>query len=589
MPSHEDPPALIPWAKPLTGAALRGRDDVVEKFKKWIIANPEQAADPKSTHQLSGVANGPLGYSRKKISTYFPDRECGGSAWNALCYMALQRFKPGVDPEPSAELRYWADRYAKQIQKAKDTATPAKNETSDLDHAANKELLRITNKSDDLNIVTTAARILTQRLHRKLSATAASAPPDAILTLDEATEAAHTICRVHKRVIDDLVWPARHTIDRDIKKNCAAINDATADARRLLSRDPRQETQQLYLILELRSRDVQLTEDEGVRTRTDFALAEYHRDHARSLLAGSHEDELRSAETLLASLHGYGAVAFHADAYGIGHAPPNAVDAEKLVFIGARIASYILAYEDLRPRAKACAEQLLSLFDPSIDHSVAPHCADVTALLHAADGARKIVGPVGVLRIIKFRGIGEILVARMLVMLAETETPTGATVEDDTDALYLCEPEPAATLNLDHQHQRTVSERRRGLLLERAVGLYERAIDWLRQSGVAGKLSEIAKQDLAHALELRDRRSMEFREIMPIEQAISTLRTDLDEMIVQGILLADLNRLTNLRDEVRSADALRLIESLAEALRYLKQPELGLRTDLSPAAAATPL
>ncbi|MBJ7337244.1 hypothetical protein [Mycolicibacterium sp.] len=529
--------------------------------------------------------------------------------------MAMEKYVPGEDPPPPQRLRnahsqyqHWrAEAQQLHVPDADDARVDANVlELSELKLKDTDDLREIIDDADldtDVLELTTAARVYIKRLHDRLMVNSLWGPNDFALTGDDAVAACESICVISERVIDELIWPRREELAIQVRRNCAAIIDHTVDARRLLSRDGERQYAELYLLLKLRRKDAQLTK--SVRTEAGRAMVDYNITHTDALMTGradaAAENELKATESLLETLTGCRAFAIRDDVYRLsaGAPPSNAVASAKLIEVAARLASYLVAYaptptspgifgddvergDEFRERILNCAKTLREVIDPDLDPSVTQDRADVISLLTAARRPDFVVNPPTALRILRFRGIGEMLVARMLTTIA-----TGESSHDNhysaTDYLRTgSSPElrPSVTDRSE--------ERRRIKLMERAGSLYQRAIDWQRSAGAPKTLRQLAitelddlQKVLARSTTPYDTDDEETPDPQNIEQAITRLRADLDQMIVQGILWADLRHLNELRDD-SAVRAIRLINTMTEATRFLKQPEVGLRTDLSP-------
>lgn len=595
--------ALVPY--PLATSALKdNRARIVRDFKKWILEDGERADRELKGRELSAI----LRVSRNTLMRYFKAEECKGSPWHALCFMALEDYQEGVDPEPSPKLRHYHSEYQHwraEAQRGGDGVPLSEFKLTDSD-----DLLKIIDAADassDLLAVTTAARIYIKRVHERLVVNSMLGHRDSVLPRDEAVTAAESICEVAARVIDRLVWPKRADLPAQVRRNCAAIIDSTVDARRLLSRDAQRQGNELGLLVSLRHKDSDLTK--AVRTEAARAMVQYNIDHTEALMdnnaATAAEKEMKATETLLETLAGIRAFALRDDVFRLstGAPPNNAVPCLQIVEVAARLAGYMVAYSspstrvnasarevkrrnEFSKQAKKCKKLLLQVLDPELDISVAQDRADVISLLTAARKPNFIVGPPRALRILRFRGIGEMLVARMLTTIA---TDDGPLYDREIAAIYLRETSASAAKDeQDTPQPIPVKEHRRTMLLERARSLYLRSIDWQRSAGAPKRLREQAGNELEGLQVELDRRtappsSHNEHESAPqsIEGTISRLRDDLDHMIVEGILWADLRQLNELPDE-SLLRARRLIGTMTEATRFLKEPEMGLRTDLAP-------
>lgn len=590
--------ALVPY--PLATSALTvNRADAVIRFKKWILNNPDRAETPLTLHQLGDIDELP---SRNTLGRYFKASECHGSPWHALCYMAMEAYLLDEDPLPPQALRDRHSEYQHWLTEAQRGSEGL--QLSELKRKDDEHLLKIIEKADattDVLELTTAARIHIKRLHDRLLMNSLWGPKDFVLAREAAVNAAESICAISERVIDELIWPQREHLALQVRRNCAAIIDATVDARRLLSRDGERQFAELGLLLTLRNKDADLTK--GVRTEADRAMVEYNIRHTDALItrrdAAAAEKEMKATETLLHTLTEIRAFALRDDVFRLSAvAPPiNAAAAAKLVEVAARLASYMVAYaptttspgvsaQDVErgrafsERADACAKLLRDVIDPDLDTSVVQDRADVVSLLQAARRPGFVVNPPTALRILRFRGIGEMLIARMLTNIA-----TGEPSHDDrhTTTGYLrtgddVEPDPSPY----------GPQERRTMLMKRAESLYLRSIDWQRGAGAPKRLRELAAAELEELQRTLSQRPTPIETEhghtptpRTLEEAITRLRADLDQMIVEGVLWADLRHLNELSGD-SALRATRLINTMTEATRFLKEPEVGLRTDLPP-------
>lgn len=561
------PPALVPDSLPRSQEVRRRT--VVEAFSAWVLQNPALALDRHSTHSLGDPDVG-IGVTRKTINRWFPEAKCGGSTWHALCYMAvdLQLFEPSMPP-PRFVMKC-ADTYREWREQDAPADGRAQAEHG-YEAMTDPELQTVVEgQFNDLVATVEASAVLAKRLHRKLLTTNGLKSQIEGRGRQEAVETALQICSV-ANVVVNRVWQTRDTASRDLRENCALVIDAAVDAHRLLSRNPKREFAELGLLLDLRTKDLDITN--GVRTAAETALVAYYRDIARALLSYDHtrsaEDELTAIEALIDSLHATNTV-IRPDEVISSNARGNVLAASEIMFVVDRIASILVARRssEIRHRARNSATRLLQLFDRNSGGTVAVARWDVSRLLKAAEVGLSVVGPIAILRIVKFRGVGEVLVARLLVRIA-------------TDGFAASETLPPSSTPIELYLGGPIDDERRAQLLERAVGLYKRAVGWLRDAGVAGDLKQVAIEELADAQALLKRTPRSaVPDVKDLHLAISELRQDLERMVVKGLLLADLSSLTNMKDDTARQAAVRLISELNETIRYLKQPEVGLRTDL---------
>ena len=245
------------------------------------------------------------------------------------------------------------------------------------------------------------------------------------------------------------------------------------------------------------------------------------------------------------------------------------LEADKLLTVVTHIAAFLAADEDRAgarySRAVECADNLLNLYGPGSwgDRR------DAAALLHAAREQTPplhVAEPVSALRIVKFSGVGEIVIARVLVRLATLDFPSSAGEQ----------PPPFVDLYLGNPYRNS----RRQLALRRAEGLYDRAIAWLRPLGISGALRERAIEERERVRATRATlprgENGDFEsagdENETVHKRIAELWVNLNTTIVDGILRADLNSWSEVNDSGAKRDALMLIKALNEAWRYLRKP-----------------
>jgi hypothetical protein len=555
-----------------------GRKHVVEKFAAWTYKYPARAKDRLDARDLAPEKprdpQTGIHVARKTLGKYFPHAQCGGSTWHALCYMAVFVYELYGPPESSPRfIRACATTYANWLNEDQALTSPVPIDVTDARFKSNEELLAVIHGSDDLLAATEAACVLTGRLHRKLSTSTLF--ESKARSREQALNAAHKIVSIAGPVIHR-VHAVRDQVGDEVKINCVAIVDAAVDAHRLRSRDPAREGHEFGLLLDLRNMDLDITGD--VRPKPDVALNTYYRDMARAYLSHSPSQtvdaEIAAAERLLRALTDMGAKVVSDDAsHPSDERHPHSMEPDKLVNVITQIAASLVAHPDdasLRERAAKCVKQLLKLYSPpaGLDRR------DAATLLRAAQGGTLTCcfTPLEALRIVKFRGVGELLVARFLVHIATADTHVEITSHA---TLYLGEP---------------VDNERRKLALQRAIGLYERGTAWLRNLGAAGALRRLVEDEYLSAMQALREHSHhkppddDNQTLENIRLKMADLRKNIDDMIVDGILWPELNTWTDIKDRQAVFAAAEINAALQQIWRYLRQPELGLRTDLPPLA-----
>lgn len=564
-------PALIP--EPMSPEKDDRCKAVVRKFVTWTLANPR--ATKISSRQLApdNREHG-IGVSRRTLGTYFPERKCGDSTFHALCYMALDVYEL-YDPRDSAppHIQFCAHTY--RGWRRDDQARAGHASPTDPESMTDAELSAVIERDSDLTVITKAAKILTARLHRKLCTTSLFSASDesrraALAAADKIADTA------------DVVLPRVQTVsDRitdEIRRNCADIIDSAVDAHRLRSRDTHREARELSFILYLRTVDLDLTRN--VRPEPEVQLCQYQLRTAQALMyTDPHrviDKQLSATEAVVRALAPSKeedgvepwVEAWGEDSREVRARRPYRIDAEKLLTVVSHLASFLFAYPPghaLHTRAQSSADRLLTLYGPAA--VLERH--DVRTLFEAAaHPTLDVAKPVPSLRIVKFSGVGEVILARMLVRIA-TEDFSGSAVPPHI-RLYL-----GAELS---------DEARRTLALMRAKGLYSRAISWLRTFGIANVVRDMAIEGRQEVDDyLRARPDLPAADSMKdVKARIAELRDKLNSTIVDAMLRADLNLWADVSAGGNRGEALTLIRALDESWRYLQKPELGLRTDLPP-------
>ena len=215
------PPAIEPRALPTELQEARRRD-VVEAFVKWTREYPGEATTRRSLHDLEKRK---IGFTRKTIGKYFPQRECANNPWHAICFVAVHVLKL-YDPYPAPKfVRECANTYLRWRQD--DQARESFSSPGPPDALSDDELTSVINAHHDITAMSEAAKILTTRLHRKLRTTPLFGATDRARR--EALDAADAIIRVSDVVIKR-VGSVNDRVDLDdARRYCAAVIDAAID------------------------------------------------------------------------------------------------------------------------------------------------------------------------------------------------------------------------------------------------------------------------------------------------------------------------------------------------------------------------
>lgn len=553
---------------------------IVKGFRDWTLRNPDSAnalsahalapSNQENTDPLAGI-----GCSRRTLLKWFPAAQCGGSVWHALCYAAVHYYKLYDPPSRVPDfVDSCATTYKGWLAKWQ---TREKQAAVDWHAIADDDMATFISTHSDLNVMTAVVRTRVERLHEKLST--ASAFGSVKIRSDDAEANASAISAIADRAIRR-VYRERANIERATQKNCVPIIEAAVDAHRLRSRTPGKEGDEFALLLDLRTMGLELTRK--VLPEPDVVLNEYHCDMVRALLSHSFDEalegEITATERLLEHLEVL-KVRVQGEALHRGRPrrqtrnPHPTLDADQLVFAIVNIAANLVVHpenDSLHQRAQSCAQRLLKLYKGT---RAKPDHTDASELLAAAQHRTidEMAQPIAALRIVKFRGVGEVLLARRLVH--------AATVGYSRDEIPV-----DLRLYLGDKPDR--HQARRALLLQRAIGLYKRSSDWLRRRGVSGALREIAAAERKEAeSKLRELHhphttAQTTNRADTAHRAIVRMRTNLDEMIVGGLLEVSLSSFSDLQDRDAKEAAADLASALNEAARYIRYPEIGLRTDL---------
>jgi hypothetical protein len=578
----------------------------VQLFKAWADENPANAAQEHlSTHELFRQLSplmpsidpiaGPQIVKRSAAAVHLKSCNTRNQPWWALCYWALQLYDD-ADAAPAA-LRYFAGEYAKRLEWPSPTMPPGCDVTDIAQPDADKVIVKLKQQlksyaeqgaEANLSGMASAAEQLAALMFNRLNQTSGD---DASHALDEpATRTAESLCNLSHVLTTRLDAAEDHEISDDIRRCCATVFDAAIHAHRRLARTPGREANELGRLATLRERDRRITE--SIRFNGEQAFMRYHGDHTGALLRDPGEQQLRAeiaaADRLVTRLTSLKAAA-PAKAFRVvnldGQRPSadDVVDIDRLVGVACRLACAMACAPDIDPSVQqkfpALRKKLLNLFPKGHERN------DVRWLLTLAAGpSDALFGASEVLRVARLRGIGDYLLARMFVAASTTDE---AVVDIRHRSHYrLFHPHDEDLLRRVAVDQRPwpgednaaflkhLREHRRGVILQRAAGLYERAISWLRESGSAGQLRLRAQSELSGITAPLNDWPMN-RDASSVVHALGGLRHRLYEMTIDGFLWADIDAWTNMNDDTMVLSARRLSAVLGQTQRYLNQPEFG--------------
>lgn len=580
----------------------------VRLFKAWADEDPANAAmETTSMHQLfnehlAKVADivpdrdgeGPHIVQRQRVAEALTLANTRNHPWWALCYWALQLYQDDYSA-PNA-LRYFANEYAKRLGWPIPDTPPNVDETA-FDHVdPERAATEIATLKDRLREYSASARAdvaditrAAARLAVLLSAGLQQSPGgDSAHRLDEAgVETATEIADLAQMVVVQVDTVADRPLTDADRRHCALVFDAAIQARRRLARVPGSEDAQFGLLGILRTDDMRITNP--IRTNVEQAFMRYYREHSEALLRGGDKNqpraEFNAALRLVDKLHtinGDGPGLQHERLNGQRPRVDNVVDIEKLIGVACRVACLLAATPSIADQSAKLRRRLLNLLPPSQDRN------DVRWLLAlAVSDDSVILNPAEILRVARVRGVGDYLLARMFVAASNTDDSAVDFLRrsqyryfqpDEADLLRRVArlDEKNGALEPAAETLRRLRDHRQGVILQRAAGLYDRALVWLRNSGSSGALRRRAEDELqvVHTALARREIAVE-RDPASVVHALSGLRHRLDEMIVDGFLWADINAMTNMNDNAVLFAGRRLSAVLDQAQRYLIRPELG--------------
>ncbi|GAA2397162.1 hypothetical protein A7G45_08150 [Mycolicibacterium llatzerense] len=578
----------------------------VQLFKAWADQNPANAAqETLSLHELFRQLEplmrtlepiaGAQFVTRSAAAVHLKVGNTRNQPWWALCYWALQLYDD-ADTAPAA-LRYFAGEYAKRLEWPTPTMPPGCDASDIAQPDAGKLIVKLKQQiksyvdqgpEADLSGMASAAGQLAALMFNTLNQTSGD---DASHALDEtATRTAESLCNLTHVLTTRLDAAEDQEITDDMRRCCALVFDAAIHAHRRLARTPGREANELGRLATLRERDRRITEP--IRFNGEQAFMRYHGDHSGALLRDPGQQQLRAeiaaAERLTTKLAALKAAA-PAKTFRVLHlngqrpAANDVVDIDRLVGVACRLACAMTCAPDVDPsvqeKFRELRRKLLNLFPKGHERN------DVRWLLTLAAGpSDAIFGASEVLRVARLRGIGDYLLARMFVAASTTDE---AVVDIRHRSHYrLFHPRDEDLLRRVAVNQQPwpgeddaafllyLREQRRAVILQRAAGLYERAVSWLREAGSAGQLRSRAQTELADITVRLNDWPMN-RDPSSVVHALSGLRHRLHEMTIDGFLWADIDAWTNMNDDTMALSARRLSAVLDQTQRYLNQPEFG--------------
>lgn len=580
----------------------------VQLFKVWAEDNPTNAAQERmSVRQLFEELGrfmrtippiaGEQVLDRGSAANHLTMKKTRNQPWWALCYWALQLYDD-EDTAP-APLRYFAGEYAKRLGWPSPTTPPGSDGSAAVHHPnAAKMIQKLQRRLEDYDAkgaevdlagFSSTAERLASLLFTALHQTSSD---DASHALDKsATETAENLCNLADSMTAHFDAAEDHEVTDDIRRSCAQVFDSAIHAHRRLARTAGRESKELGRLAALRERDIRITG--AIRTNVERAFMRYHSTHSGSLLRERGEPQLQAeiaaARELVSKLTTLKKAA-PSRALGVvrldGRRPPadDIADIDRLVGVACRLACALAC----AVREDRAAEQqftalrmdLVNLFPRGHERH------DVRWLLTLATGPDDAVkGASEILRVARIRGVGDYLLARMFVAASTTDEAAIDVLHrsryrlfhpPDVDLLRrVARPDEGPQPGEDpaHFHAR-LREQRRAMILQRAAGLYERAIGWLRESGSAGQLRLRAQHELAAVNAELSQWQIE-RDPSSVVHALGGLRHRLHEMTIDGFLWADIGAFTNMKDDKVGISARRLSAVLEQTQRYLSQPELG--------------
>ncbi|OZD38741.1 MULTISPECIES: hypothetical protein [Nocardiaceae] len=544
------------WGE-LEGLGKRARTERgkhVAALARWMVDDPENAL-PRPISRIPDAIVGAT--SMKK---YFAKKRTFGDQWGGVCHAVLEHLRessPRTDPPETVVLhsnryRKARSRYTDQIPR---TAQHSYSQTQ-FSLWTESELLDAV-AGDDLSQAVAAARFVVNK-HDSAMRTPGQSAFETIGEVDRRTgnqkalESAQSIIEIARLILDRLSERGSTRPSDHVLEDCVHIFESTADARRLRSRDPARESNELYELVELRRADLKVTR--RVRAPVDRVFAEYHRDAVDALLRDP-TAEVAAVGKMLGELnhlvHGKN---------GTKHRQEIKTDA--FLAAVARLASYGVVYPDLRETLRESAALADKIYPPSLEHQ------EIRTLLNQAGllwERTEIPSPTQLLQMARYRGVGELLLARALVRigLADAETPG---------------------LSKFLGEDRSVTSPVRPKALQRAVIYYERSFAWLRTAGAAGRVRETAFVECkALKSRLRHEDSSEHPQgpdATRPDVRLRKLQDQIDEIIADSIIRTDFTG-PHGHGAYRVGVALKM--TLMQVLRVLDDPfTASLRTDMSP-------
>lgn len=538
----------------LSDRAKGERRKHVARLANWMMADSDNVV-PRPLARVPGEV-----VSQTTLKKYFSRQRTYGDPWGGLCHAVHEHLSENLpDADPPLMVVAYAEAYRKNREArgaaASRVAHPSYRQDQFLSWTQ-AELLKAVD-AKELGLAVAAARFVVGKHFAAMKIPGASAfgtaeHKDERTASQKALGSANEIIDMAESILDRV--SARDANPTDlILKDCVHIFESAADARRLRSRDPEREQSELYELVRLRRAELKLTK--RVRTAVDLIFARYHCNAVDALLR-NRALEVAAVDKLFTELntlvHGSG---------GAAHRKELKTDA--LLAAVARVASYSVSYPEYFQILQQCAEKAEKLL-PS--RRTENH--EIRTLLNQAGllGDRiEVPTPTQLLQLARFRGVGELLLARALVRIG-----TAQTIIEGLDKYLgenLANPSPV-----------------RAKILQRAVVYYERSSAWLRQAGAAG---EIKKAAISECSSLKiSLREMD-REEHPLgpdskkaDELVRKIHDQIDIIIADSIIRTDFTQPLGFGSY---RVAVELKWTLMQVLRVLDEPfTASLRTDMPP-------
>ncbi len=553
-----------------SATVARARRAFVRAFVEYVgYDEGERATAPISMKVLAAELAELGGNDIWKPSTAqkrFPGQV--NEAWAELCAAAYEIY--GARAPKTVE--QWARRHWSGGGRPRELTFPADQfkERSDADLRQAVD----TDSGVDVEYAAAGARELARRYRRTLQAHTST-----VLTAGEVEQAARSAISLADALLERL--HGEH-LSRRVAIDCITVFDVAAAGCRILSRDHNSEARYLAKLQTLKIADLRITA--GVRGRVDCILAQYFSAATGALLADGDVGE-RSGHQIAAITK------VLADLTGVADKDRGELDDDAVRALVVRLASYGMAYLRERDTLTELAETARGLLPRAGDSNTDPDSlaylrSEMLLMLSEAGlgGPHAVIpAPAALLGLTRYLGVGDILIARILVRMADHPRPGEAIVHSAGSRIDLLEPYLGPwAIPIDGAGDAPVmedpatAEQRAGPrrnLLESARRYYQRAEHWLRLYGAPGVLRRHAQEERAA---LDDR----------LHGPQTSPAVDLDELTrqVEQVIVAAIVDLDGARPGEGGGSSTRLIGNLGRALLVLRDPyAASLGSDLAPA------